>query len=146
MAGTTTTGTAVIGAVLLWCGAAGPAAAELEVCNTTGSRVGVAIGYEGPQGWVTEGWWNIAAQSCETLLKEKLPSRRILVHALDYDRGGEWSGPVIMCTDDRTFAIRGPEECAARGHRASGFFEVDTGNARQWTVRLSDPDEQGKSR
>ena len=34
------------------------------------------------------------------------PSRFIYVHALDYDRGGEWAGKNFMCTADRSFAIR----------------------------------------
>ena len=45
------------------------------------------IGYQDPQGWATEGWWNIAAQTCETLLKGAVPSRFVYVHAVDYDRG-----------------------------------------------------------
>ena len=39
-----------------------------------------------------KGWWNIASQTCETLLKGAVPSRFIYIHALDYDRGGEWVG------------------------------------------------------
>ena len=73
--------------------------ADLKLCNTTSSRVGVAIGYQDTTGWATEGWWNIAAQTCETLLKGALPSRYFYVHAIDYDRGGEWGGKNDMCTD-----------------------------------------------
>ena len=52
-----------------------PAAADLKLCNSTASRIGVAIGYQDKEGWATEGWWNIASQTCETLLKGALPSR-----------------------------------------------------------------------
>ena len=38
-----------------------PAYADLKLCNTTASRVGVAIGYKDAEGWATEGWWNIAS-------------------------------------------------------------------------------------
>ena len=124
-----------------------PAAADLKLCNATTSRVGVAIGYQDPKGWATEGWWNIASQSCETLLKGSVPSRFIYIHALDYDRGGQWNGPSAMCTEDKSFTIRGVQDCIKRGHKSSGFFEVDTGDAKEWTVRLTDPDDQGsKSR
>ena len=33
-----------------------PAAADLKLCNTTSSRIGVAIGYQDTGGWTTEGW------------------------------------------------------------------------------------------
>ena len=69
-----------------------PAAADLKLCNTTTSRVGVAIGYKDETGWVSEGWWNVASQTCEVLLKGSLVARYYYIHALDYDRGGEWGG------------------------------------------------------
>ncbi len=123
------------------------ARAELKLCNTTASRVGVSIGYQDPQGWATEGWWNIAAQTCETLLKGAVPSRFVYVHAVDYDRGGEWTGTNFMCTGDKSFAIRGVQDCPKRGHARSGFFEVDTGEAKEWTIRLTDPDDaSGKTK
>ena len=69
-----------------------PASAELKLCNTTSSRVGVAIGYRDKERWATEGWWNVASNTCEVLLKGKLIARYYYIHAVDYDRGGEWSG------------------------------------------------------
>ena len=69
-------------------GFAEPAAADLKLCNMTASRVGVAIGYKDDKGWVSEGWWNVAAQTCEVLLKGSLVARYYYIHALDYDRGG----------------------------------------------------------
>ena len=50
----------------------GPALADLKLCNTTSSRIGVAIGYRDQTGWTTEGWWTLAAQTCETLYKGAL--------------------------------------------------------------------------
>lgn len=118
--------------------------ADLKLCNITSSRVGVAIGYQDKTGWATEGWWNIASQTCETLLKGALPSRYVYVHAVDYDRGGEWGGKNDMCTNDKSFAIRGVQDCEKRGYKRTGFFEVDTGEAKEWTIRLTDPG-QGKA-
>lgn len=119
------------------------ARAELKLCNTTTSRIGIAVGYQDPTGWSTEGWWNIASQTCETLLKGQLPSRYVYVHAVDYDRGGEWAGTNFMCTGDKLFTIQGVQDCQKRGFKKSGFFEVDTGDAKEWTIRLTDPDERG---
>ncbi len=118
-----------------------PAAADLKLCNTTSSRVGVAIGYKDEKGWVSEGWWNVASNTCEVLLKGTLVARYYYVHALDYDRGGEWGGKASMCTGDKAFTIRGVKDCQQRGYKQSGFFEVDTNDQKDWTVRLTDPGE-----
>lgn len=132
---------AVAGAMTV---APSPARADLKLCNSTSSRVGVSIGYQDAQGWATEGWWNIASQTCEILLKGAVPSRFIYVHAVDYDRGGEWAGKNFMCTLDKSFAVRGVQDCLKRGYKRSGFFEVDTGEAKDWTIRLTDPADGGK--
>lgn len=119
-----------------------PAQADLKLCNTTSSRVGVAIGYKDAKGWATEGWWNVAANTCETLLKGTLIARFYYIHAIDYDRGGEWAGSSYLCTGNKAFTIRGVEECTKRGYKRTGFFEVDTGEENDWTVRLNDPTSQ----
>ena len=121
---------------------AGPAAADFRLCNNTSSRVGVAVGYKDGQGWTTEGWWNLPARSCETVLKGNLVARYYYVYAIDYDRGGEWMGPANMCTRDKEFTIRGIGDCLARGYDRTGFFEVDTGEQRAWTVQLTESSEQ----
>jgi len=120
-------------------GFAAPALADLRMCNTTASRIGVAIGYRDAQGWVTEGWWNIAPRGCETLLRGTLAARFYYVHAVDYDKGGEWTGKSVMCTRNKEFTIRGITDCLARGYDRDGFFEVDTGEQKSWTIQLTDP-------
>ena len=122
---------------------AAPAHADLRMCNMTSSRIGIALGYRDTQGWVTEGWWNLNARGCETLLKGTLAARFYYIYAVDYDRGGEWSGRAFMCTRDREFTIRGVEDCLARGFDRNGFFEVDTGEQKSWTIQLTDPGRPG---
>src|SRR5437763_7319093 len=121
---------------------AAPAAADFRLCNNTGSRVGIAIGYKDSEGWTTEGWWNLSARSCETLVKGQLVARFYYVYAVDYDSGGEWSGKAFMCTRDKEFTIRGIEDCLARGYDRTGFFEVDTTEQRSWTVQLTETTDQ----
>jgi uncharacterized membrane protein len=123
----------------LW---ASPAAADFRLCNNTSSRVGIALGYKDAEGWTTEGWWNVSSRSCETLLKGTLVARYYYIYALDYDRGGEWSGQAFMCSRDKEFTIKGTENCLARGFDRTGFFEVDTGDQRAWTVQLTESNEQ----
>ena len=43
-----------------------------------------------------------------------------------------------MCTRDREFTIRGLQDCLARGFNRTGFFEVDTGEQKNWTVQLTE--------
>jgi uncharacterized membrane protein len=123
----------------LW---ASPASADFRLCNNTSSRVGIALGYKDADGWTTEGWWNVSSRSCETLLRGTLVARYYYIYAIDYDRGGEWSGQAFMCSRDKEFTIRGTEDCLARGYDRTGFFEVDTGEQRAWTVQLTDANEQ----
>jgi uncharacterized membrane protein len=130
---------------LLFCAAAAaplavqPALADFRLCNKTGSRVGVSVGYKDREIWSTEGWWNVGANSCETLLRGPLSARFYYVYAIDYDRGGEWNGKAFMCTRDKEFTIKGIEDCLARGYERSGFFEIDTGEQKSWTVQLTEP-------
>ena len=105
--------------------------------------MGVSVGYRDQQGWLTEGWWNVSARSCEAILKGPLAARYYYVYAVDYDQGGEWSGQSFMCTRDKEFTIRGFENCLARGYDRSGFFEIDTGEQKSWTVQLSEQAQNG---
>src|SRR2546423_5231248 len=118
------------------------AAADFRLCNNTTSRVGIALGYKENESWTTEGWWNLSARSCETLLRGALVARFYYIYAVDYDRGGEWSGQAYMCTRDKEFTIRGTDDCLARGFDRTGFFEVDTGEQPSWTVQLTESAEQ----
>src|SRR3984957_3617330 len=120
----------------------GSAAADFRLCNNTSSRVGIALGYKDAEGWTTEGWWNVSSRSCETLLRGTLVARYYYIYALDYDRGGEWSGQAFMCSRDKEFTIKGTENCLARGFDRTGFFEADTGEQRAWTVQLTETGEQ----
>ncbi len=126
---------AAIAAVLF----SAPAAhADFRLCNNTGSRAGIALGYKDAEGWTTEGWWNVSPRTCETLLRGALVARYYYIYAVDYDRGGEWSGHAYMCSREKEFTIRGIHNCLARGYDRTGFFEVDTGEQRSWTVQLTD--------
>jgi len=51
-----------------------------------------------------------------------------------------------MCSRDKEFTIKGTENCLARGFDRTGFFEVDTGEQRAWTVQLTESTEQPAQR
>lgn len=115
------------------------------MCNSTASRVGVAVGYNNGTEWISEGWWNVEANSCEILLEGQLIARFYYFYAIDYDQGGEWSGTEYMCTADKVFLIRQINRCEERGFHRNGFMEVDTGEQTSWTVRLTEPTRQPRA-
>lgn len=119
--------------------AAGPAYADLRVCNQTSDPVSIALGYRAKQGWQSEGWWVAAPSQCATVFQGSLNSRFFYLFAADDIGGGAWDGSVYMCTRDDSFTIFGVEDCLARGYERTGFFEVDTQNKSDWTLQLTDP-------
>ena len=128
-----------------------PAKADLKLCNTTSSRVGVVIGYKDKKGWISEGWWSLPSSVCWTLIKGDLISRFYYVHAIDYDKPGVWDrnedkpaskSEFYLCTQDKAFEIRGSSRCKARGFTKTRFFEVDTRDETDWTITLQDKVEQ----
>lgn len=124
------------------------ARADLRLCNKTESKISVAIGYKGEQGWRTEGWWNFTqgedANTCEVLLEGPLRSRFYYVYAIDITKGGEWGGEAKLCTFLKEFTIDGIKDCIPRGYEQTGFFEVDTGKQETWTIQLTDPSKDGE--
>lgn len=121
------------------------ARADFRVCNGTQSLVGGAIGYRTAEGWVTEGWWQIPANSCATLIEGQLGSRYYYLYAEDAGGGGRWAGNINMCVADNEFRVVGVEDCFARGFQRVGFKEYDTGRQGSWMVQLSDAPETPES-
>ncbi len=114
------------------------ARADFRVCNSTQNLVGVAIGYRAKGGWVSEGWWQIPATTCATLIEGNLQSRYYYLYAEDALRGSRWAGDIKMCVAENEFKITGVENCFARGFQQMGFREYDTGQQGSWMVQLSD--------
>lgn len=134
-----------IGLVVLTFLDATPARADLRLCNKTDNTVSIAIGYKAKEGWTSEGWWNIPEQSCNTLIPGPLGARYYYIYARDAAKGGDWAGKWPMCTRFKEFTIRGTQDCIARGYERTGFFEVDTGQQRSWTVNLTEPTRKGST-
>ncbi|WP_077959755.1 DUF1036 domain-containing protein [Ensifer adhaerens] len=139
-------GLATLGGILLFLLAtsssflfASDARADFRVCNGTQTLVGVAIGYRAKDGWMTEGWWQVPANTCATLIEGELQSRYYYLYAEDAARGGRWTGDVNMCVAENEFKITGVQDCFARGFQRMGFKEYDTGRQGSWMVQLSDP-------
>lgn len=115
--------------------------ADLRVCNMTGNTVQVAIGHINPDKvWMTEGWWNLRANRCATLLRGPLAARFYYIYAEDTVTGGGWIGQTLMCVKETEFTIRGVTDCYAEGYDRKPFREIDTRNLQNWTVQLTDID------
>ena len=112
--------------------------ADFRICNDTKSLVGAALGYKEEEKWLSEGWFQVPPETCSSLIEGDLNSRFYYIYAEDADKGGQWRGDVFLCTNEREFKIEGVEDCFARGHIKTGFFEIDTGNRSNWMVRLTE--------
>lgn len=122
-----------------------PARADFRICNDTESLVGAALGYREKGEWVSEGWFQIAGESCTSLIEGDLASRFYYIYAEDADQGGQWRGDIFMCTSEREFRIVGVKDCFKRGHLRTGFFEIDTAGRASWMVRLTEASVSGNS-
>jgi uncharacterized membrane protein len=125
-------------AALLSCLIAGPALAGLKVCNKTGLAAKVALGrFDGTE-WGSQGWWTVAPNACAELIGGALDARYYYLYATD-GGSGSWDGKNGFCVGEgRTFAIRGRAGCESHGFDSKGFFEVDTGERRDFTQTLAD--------
>lgn len=106
--------------------AAGPAWAGLEICNKTGARHSVAVGYKDGDVWTSEGWWNLDPGKCATPLKADLRYRYYYFRAINTGRTFQDEN-YVFCTDSGAFTIEGDKDCADRGYRRSTFRRIDTG-------------------
>jgi uncharacterized membrane protein len=130
-------GLAVVGGVALLAAGA-RAEAALKICNKTAARIGVAIGIDANGGLSSQGWFNVRPGGCETVLDGDLGTGPYFVHAVDYDRGGEWGGPDLLCVSDGEFLIDGAQDCYARGFARAGFRRIETRGQTQWSIDLTD--------
>lgn len=124
-------------ACLVAAGTAVPAWAGLTICNETGERRSVAIGYKEDGRWVSEGWWNVSPGACSTVVGDDLTQR--YYYYLASSPSGEFEGQdYLFCTQREPFTIIGDEDCEARGLTTGNFREIDTGpKARDFTLTMT---------
>ena len=123
-----------------------PAAADFRLCNNTASRVGVAVGYKDAEGWTTEGWWNLPSHTCETILKAiSWPVIIMSTPSTTIAAANGWDRPICVPGTRNSRSAASATAWRAAIDR-TGFFEVDTGEQRAWTVQLTESSEQPKQR
>jgi uncharacterized membrane protein len=115
-----------------------PAEAGFKVCNKTPHEAKVALGRFDGTAWTSRGWWTIPAKGCTELLPGALDARYYYLYATD-DASGSWDGRRGFCVSAATsFEIRGRADCESHGYDRRGFFQIDTGQARDYTQSLAD--------
>ncbi len=109
----------------------------LRICNDTTFTQAVSIGYEGDEGWTSEGWWNLKPDDCTTVIGGAL-KKRYYYYRAEID-GGEFNeGSYYFCTTPQEYTIIGDTDCEARGYDRENFAEIDTGpTAKGFTVTLA---------
>ena len=114
------------------------ARAEFRICNKTPGRIGLVIGVKDGPIHITQGWFNLKPNACETPIREDLKDGPYYIYGVDYDRGGEWTGPELLCVGDREFYVEGSTDCYARGYDRAGFRRIDTNRQKSWTLNIID--------
>ena len=117
--------------------------AGIEICNETSDIQSVSIGYDGAEGWTSEGWWVAEPGECVTPLLDGT-NRRYLYYRAEVD-GGDFAGQsYFFCTSPHEFTIVGDNDCEARGYDREDFREIDTtGVSGMFTFTLVDDDGVG---
>ncbi|MBU2942504.1 DUF1036 domain-containing protein [Shimia thalassica] len=120
--------------------ASSAAQAELVVCNDTDAKASVAIGYNDGGVWTSEGWWNVAPESCSVVQGGDLSKRYYYYRVTSQSYA--WPGEkYFFCTDQDAFTIAGDTDCGARGFDRSEFRQIEVGTATSFTVHLTAPDD-----
>jgi uncharacterized membrane protein len=129
----TTTLAALMTTLIAW-----PGYAAFTVCNRTGHAAKVALGYFDGKAWSSKGWWMLPRDGCLRLVSGQLDARYYYLYATDGDLGS-WTGRSGFCVAaNDAFSIKGRAHCEKRGYDRKGFFEIDTGEAKNYIQILSD--------
>lgn len=112
------------------------ARAAFTICNQALDIANVAIGEASGEQIETKGWWVIAPNRCANVIPDELKSRYIYVHATDVRGKVLLDGDAIFCTLPRQFRIVGTKDCWQRGYTTGAFREIDTRQAKEWTLFL----------
>lgn len=113
-----------------------PAKAAFTICNQGLDIANVAIGEASGEQIETRGWWVIAPNRCANVIHDDLKSRYVYVHATDVRGKVLMDGEATFCTLPRQFRIVGTKDCWQRGYTTGAFREIDTRQAKDWTLFL----------
>jgi hypothetical protein len=108
----------------------------LRVCNKTAENLSISYGYlAGSEGWVAQGWRNLTAGQCNTLLNESVQNKKYYLYAVGTNgsnwgaRDGQQGG--FFCVSGKRFraptkhySSDGKLNCDGAGLRMKQFREL----------------------
>jgi uncharacterized membrane protein len=128
----------LLASAILILGWSSAARAEFKVCNQSATLYNVAIGAQLNQKFVTKGWWTLPPNACVNVIEEDLEAKNIYVYATTVTGESAFDGDWDMCVDSRRFEIPlidgEPWNCWIRGKQQVKFKEINTGEAKSWTI------------
>ena len=132
-------------AALLLCASAGPAAADLKICNQTSYVLSVATAAVTISDVAAQGWKRITPGACQAVLPGALTASAYYVYARSSlahaGPARAWGGDRPMCVKDVNFSSREPStarDCSSDDFFLLPFAAVDTHHAMSWTMTLSE--------
>jgi len=132
--------------------------AWFEVCNRSSKSISAAFAYydieqqkfdflgnpipqrRGPNGWISEGWYNLNSGECTQTYPHQLNRRNrfYYVYAESWDGQWKWSGQNWFCTLRTAFGLaRANESCSSEG-TWKPFREVDTADYSNYSYTFRD--------
>ncbi|MGH6888871.1 MAG: DUF1036 domain-containing protein [Rhizomicrobium sp.] len=147
-------------ALALFCGAlfvalavcAGPAAADLRVCNHTSYIVYAAVGYESGTQMLTRGWTRVVPGDCAIALEGRLDQPAYFLYARSSRAHSgparAWGGRIRLCAKESNFAIDvpvGAARCGSDDAFLMPFASLSTGHKASWTTTLTGTNHFGTS-
>ncbi|MGH6876863.1 MAG: DUF1036 domain-containing protein [Rhizomicrobium sp.] len=123
---------------------AGPAAADLRVCNRTSYITYAAVGFESGLQMLTRGWTRIAPGGCAVALEGALSQPEYFVYARSSRAHAgparAWGGRIRLCAKETNFAIDVPvggAHCGSNDAFLMPFASLSTGHKASWTTTLT---------
>jgi uncharacterized membrane protein len=117
--------------------AAVPARAELTICNKTATPISLAVAFETTQDLVSQGWWTLDPDQCQTTITVPLDRQYYYHYAVSPTMKVEWAGNFNFCTSDNPqFRISGAQSCEQRNYHTTGFRQIDVGDGKVFTLNI----------
>jgi uncharacterized membrane protein len=132
---------AAVGATL----AAGPAAADMHLCNQTSYVLYTAIGFPSANGMATRGWTRIAPGDCALTIREPLTQRVYYIYARSAQAHSgpsrAWGGQFRLCAKDTDFSLQipnGAPSCGSDDAFTMPFASVSPRGQTSWTTTFTE--------
>ncbi len=115
-----------------------PARAGIFVCNDTGAKIDVAVGWQEGDNWSSKGWFTISPRECAYPVAGAMSNRVFYYYARNADDTLQWkdgAGSAHFCTSTARFYYSYAVDPPCDGFN---FRKVDMDQPDQYTLRLTE--------